>query len=182
MDVATAPCIICAFLLEGKVQGVKLRRYVEAAGRHFGVGGYVINTCEGRVFGEAWVSDTHQLTRLRGFETWITGRHAPAVYTDVKPTPVGTAYPEKARVGRFVASMSGELLDALHAETAKMFSQFTMVRDDRDAATLLHRRKANHETLSKILESTADVEKIMSSVAPVSSRHCTIGSWNVMAT
>ena len=36
-------CNVTVFLLQGKVQGVKMRRYVESAARHFGVGGYVIN-------------------------------------------------------------------------------------------------------------------------------------------
>ena len=72
-------CNVCAFLLSGKVQGVKLRRYVEAAGRNFQVGGYVINTDDGNVFGEAWIRD---------FATWIRGKHTRIVYTNVKPTPL----------------------------------------------------------------------------------------------
>ena len=72
-------CNVCAFLLSGKVQGVKLRRYVEAAGRSFQVGGYVINTDDGNVFGEAWIRD---------FATWIRGKHTRIVYTNVKPTPL----------------------------------------------------------------------------------------------
>ena len=42
------------FLLEGKVQGVKMRRYVESAGKYFNLGGFVINTQSGAVYGEHW--------------------------------------------------------------------------------------------------------------------------------
>ena len=42
------------FYLTGKVQVVKMRRYIEAAARHCGVeGGFCINTNDGHVYGEA---------------------------------------------------------------------------------------------------------------------------------
>jgi acylphosphatase len=151
---------ICAFLLEGKVQGVKLRRYVEAAGRHFGVGGYVINTEDGAVWGEAWGSDG-----IQDFATWIRGEHTPIVYTNIKPTPVGTAYPEKARVERLVVRRHEDEVDEKYYE---QFSQFTMVRDDHEADLILKERKEMQSMLAKAL-----AEKESCNVA----EGVEIGSW-----
>ena len=36
------------FLLAGRVQEVKMRRYVESAARHFNVSGFTINTMDGK--------------------------------------------------------------------------------------------------------------------------------------
>ena len=108
---------ILSFLFRGQVQGVKFRRYVEAAGKYFDVGGYVINLEEeesgdgGDVFGEAWVhvgvdGDVDGRCRnLNDFENWIWGEHRPAEYTNMKPTPVGPAYPALAKVERFATTI-----------------------------------------------------------------------------
>ena len=138
---------VCAFLLKGKVQGVKLRRYVEAAGRHFGVGGYVINTEGGDVWGEAWRAENDP--QIQGFETWIRGEHVPAVYTNIKPTPVGTAYPEKAQVQQLaVLNQEDDTMDETYAER---FARFTMVRDDQEAAVLLQERLEKQTRLASTL-------------------------------
>ena len=84
------------FLLEGKVQGVKMRRYVESAGKYFNLGGFVINTQSGAVYGEAWEvqqDDPQQeeqqssaSSKLEQFKKWIEGKWEPKVYTNIKPT------------------------------------------------------------------------------------------------
>ena len=91
------------FLLEGKVQGVKMRRYVESAGKYFNLGGFVINTQSGAVYGEAWEvkqeeqqkivkeqqssnSSSSSSSSLDQFKTWIEGNWEPVVYTNIKPT------------------------------------------------------------------------------------------------
>ena len=142
---------VCAFLLKGKVQGVKLRRYVEAAGRHYGVGGYVINTEDGDVWGEAFAVEDD---KLHGFATWIRGEVTPAVYTNIKPTPIGTAYPEKAQVDQFAVR---RYLDTDHPYFRR-FAQFTMVRDDEEAAALLQERKDNQQPLCDALQGKEGVE------------------------
>jgi len=123
--------VVLCFLLSGKVQKVKMRRYVESAGRYFGLGGFVINTKKGDVYGEVWnyyrdhwdhpndegngntkgtKEDNEQdvTTRSRSisssglskFRTWIRGEWNPKIYSNIKPTPIGTAYPKLARVDR----------------------------------------------------------------------------------
>ena len=89
------------FLLEGKVQGVKMRRYVESSGKYFNLGGFVINTQSGAVYGEAWEveqekqqqvekeqqsSSSSSSSTLEQFKTWIEGKWEPIVYTNIKPT------------------------------------------------------------------------------------------------
>lgn len=144
-------CKVTVFLLKGKVQGVKMRRYVESAARHFGVGGYVINiddendTDSGAVFGEAWVCDDHLIPQLKGFATWIRGEWVPAVYTNIKPTPVGTAYPEKATVEQYAVQTYHENVAMDHFDR---FSQFTMVRSDQEAAMLSWDRREIRKKLS----------------------------------
>lgn len=160
---------VCAFLLEGKVQGVKLRRYVEAAGRHFGVGGYVINTEAGAVWGEAWVDTVAGNDRIEGFATWIRGEQTPIMYTNIKPTPSGTAYPEKAQVERRAVLRHH---DDIKENYSQNFSQFTMVRDDQEAALLLEERKEIQELLAKAL---AGEEPTKDSGIP--DQEIEIGSW-----
>jgi hypothetical protein len=96
---------VYAFLLSGHVQGVKMRRNIESAANFFRVQGYVINLDDGKVFGEAWLLDTTtsnnnntndmttKTTPLDQFRTWIRGEWPERILTNVKPTPVGTAYP-----------------------------------------------------------------------------------------
>ena len=128
-----------AFLLTGKVQKVKMRRYIESAGRHCGVGGYCVNTDDGFVFGEAWVCDDHRVPLLRNFQTWIQGQWEPVVFTNIKPTPVGTAYPELAVVEQcYVLNVSP---CAISKDHFNRFSDFTMVRDDQESAMLQLERR-----------------------------------------
>lgn len=146
---------VLAFMLMGKVQGVKMRRYVESAARHFGLSGYVINTSKGHVFGEAWERRQQQCTsstttenddddddngqeHLDQFLTWIRGQWQPAVYHNIKPTPIGTAYPEKARVHR-CATVFLEQQQQQEEENA-LFDVFAMVRNDEQAEKLALRR------------------------------------------
>lgn len=127
--------VLC-FLLQGHVQKVKMRRYVESAGRHLQVQGYVINTKDGDVFGEAW-SLENNTESLDAFQTWIRGDWPSPVYTDVKPTPLGTAYPSKATVDRCITS----LMDDRDNGLINRFPKFTMVRDDEEASELLSERE-----------------------------------------
>ena len=144
-------CTVTVFLLKGKVQAVKMRRYVESAARHFGIGGYVINIEEsdnddsGAVFGEAWVCDDHLNHQLKDFATWIRGEWVPAVYTNIKPTPIGTAYPEKANVQQYAVQTHDDnvAIDHFHK-----FAQFTMVRSDQEAAMLSWERREIRKKLS----------------------------------
>lgn len=146
-------CNTTAFLLKGKVQAVKMRRYVESAARHFGLGGYVINihfggNDDGAVFGEAWVCDDHLNHQLKSFITWIRGEWEPAIYTNIKPTPVGTAYPELARVDQ-VAVLSR--YDNISMKNFHKYSRFTMVRDDQEEAVLSWERRETRNRLSTAL-------------------------------
>ena len=140
-----------------------MRRYVESAGQHFGVGGYVINIDEddahdpGAVFGQAWeaveVKEQEQqqemTSRLELFERWIKGEWTPREYTNVKPTPIGTAYPEKAHVEGYAVMVSSAPQPPQQNDDAKEeFLQFTMVRGDEDA--------------SRISEATAEVRRTLS--------------------
>jgi acylphosphatase len=147
-----------AFLLQGRVQKVKMRRYVESAAKHFELGGYVVNTEDGHVFGEAWVCDDKNRPSLRGFRTWIRGEWEPAVFTNVKPTPVGTAYPEKALVDRGVVTL--EESSASHhydvsLDHVNQFLSFTMVRDDNQSAMLQSERR---HVLERLLRAADDTE------------------------
>ena len=95
-DSTTKMRLILTFLLEGKVQSVKMRRYIESAGKHFGLGGFVINTQSGAVYGEAWEVTSNDRngesksptssSGLDQFKLWIQGRWEPKVYTNIKPT------------------------------------------------------------------------------------------------
>jgi len=117
------------FRLVGRVQGVKMRRYIEATGRYFGVAGYCINTSDGNVFGEAHGAPE----KMALFVAWLKG-FLRQDFTDLKPTPVGCAYPLKARVD--IANIE-ELSpwEAALIPLAKV-SEFTMVRDEDAAAAL----------------------------------------------
>lgn len=147
------PVTIAVFLLKGKVQGVKMRRYVESAGRHFGVGGYCININhgedEGAVFGEAWVRDQNMITPLKNFTTWVSGQWKPAIYTNVKPVPVGTAYPEKANVQQM--AVKPHQIAHIPPSMLQKYSQFTMIRDEQEATTLSCNRRDIQKELSTAL-------------------------------
>lgn len=146
---------VLAFLLAGEVQGVKMRRYVESAARYFGLAGYVINTQSGDVFGEAWerqhsvqVSledrdpcNIDKEQKLDQFMRWVRGEWEPKVYHNIKPTPIGTAYPEKARVHRCATLYySKEDMEPVsknnNLNLIERFDMFTMVRDDKEAEAL----------------------------------------------
>lgn len=162
-------CSKVAFVVRGKVQGVKFRRYVEAAGRHFGVGGYVINLDSGDVFGEAWVEDGHQKHLLNYFETWIRGEHAPAVFTNIKPTPIGPDYPELARVEKYAIARDVSV-GAWDQEYGDTFARFAMVRDNDEAAKIAKIRKQMQDSLIGALETGHGT--VSSLRNPIS-----IGSW-----
>ena len=165
-------CSMVSFVFRGKVQGVKLRRYVEAAGKYFGVGGYVINLESGDVFGEAWVEDGHQNHRLLSFERWIRGEHSPTVFTNIKPTPVGSAYPELARVEKYViardASVGG--WDRDQCDRFAHFARFAMVRDNDEATKISLTRKQMQDILIDALETGHGTDTSLR--APLE-----IGSW-----
>jgi len=131
------------FVLSGKVQGVKMRRYVEAAARHFGVRGFTINTAGGDVYGEAAGGEAGAVDSFAG---WLRGEWEPKEYHAIKPTPVGTAYPLKARVLRAeveVRAAPSDLGDTREPAPgvallppAFQEGEFQMVRDDAEAALL----------------------------------------------
>ena len=141
----------CAFLLKGKaVQGVKLRRYIEAAGKWSGVGGYCINTDDGSVFGEAWVKDCDDASSsLDRFQTWIQGKHTPKIYTNIKPTPIGSAYPEKAQVDQYVTlrRRTSQMNNGDNSKMTTTFETFTMVRDDQEASIIALKRNDVYNSL-----------------------------------
>ena len=114
------------FLLEGRVQRVKMRRYVESAARHFQLTGFVFNTSSGQVFGEAR-GDTNN---IQFFSQWVAGQWTPRVHANIKPAPVGTMYPELARVDRVSTLI-------LHDEAIDVnLLEFSMVRNADDARRL----------------------------------------------
>ena len=130
------------FLLAGRVQEVKMRRYVEAAARHFAVSGFTINTKDGYVYGEARTADVRASainlnegveSPIDKFETWLRGEWQPRTFTDVKPTPVGVAYPALASVTAVVIDRSAT---ATALPLPPEFKTFTMVRDDAEALAL----------------------------------------------
>lgn len=174
---------VLAFLLMGKVQGVKMRRYVESAARHFGVSGYVINTAAGHVFGKAWEQQQQQQKeqcnitgiddnpeggqlqrqqdeqqQLDQFVTWVRGQWKPAVYHNIKPTPIGTAYPEKARVHQCVTTTTilfylDQDIIVLNDDEQERFATFTMIRDDNEAAKLASQQIKLQERLEDAVTS-----------------------------
>ena len=142
-----------AFLLSGQVQGVKMRRYVESAARYFGLNGYVINIVEtGDVFGEAWVPanwsaavaepQPHRAPQLEQFHKWVRGQLEPRLYNNIKPTPIGTAYPAKALVSRCV-TLPLQGTDINH-RVMDRFETFTMVRCHEEAEFIAAERIAVH--------------------------------------
>lgn len=153
---------VLAFLLSGQVQGVKMRRYVESAARHFGLAGYVINMVEtGDVLGEAWVVATDTVasmtrtdepeqkeypvpTPLEQFHQWIRGQWEPREYHNLKPTPIGTAYPANARVSRcatLLLQTTASTTDEKHLQKwRKQFATFTMIREDAEADQIASER------------------------------------------
>ena len=133
------------FLLAGRVQEVKMRRYIESAARHFAVSGFTINTTDGNVYGEARSPDVRASainlnegveSPIDKFETWLRGEWQPRTFTDVKPTPVGVAYPALASVTAVVIDRSAT---ASALPLPPEFKVFTMVRGDDDALALEER-------------------------------------------
>lgn len=116
-----------------------MRRYVECAARHFGLSGFVINTKAGDVLGVAWTSETNE--SLDNFEIWVRGKWEPREYHNLKPTPIGTAYPSKARVESAVVL---RLYDTNENASKELFREnrmtrfriFSMIREDRESEML----------------------------------------------
>jgi len=102
---------------------------------------------------------------LDDFSTWLEGKWEPKVYTNIKPTPIGTAYPIKARVDRvkvlwlesegIIENHDGPARPAVTAKSSasnrnnaignaksmrERFAAFTMVRDDDEAEALARER------------------------------------------
>ena len=104
---------------------------------------------------------SHWSQNLRDFATWIRGDHTPIVYTNVKPTPIGTAYPDLARVDVYCVDnneRNNEWVDVKHYDK---FKQFTMVRDDQEAAMiLLWERRTKHDLLLNALNVAKKKEEI----------------------
>lgn len=206
-----------AFLLRGRVQKVKMRRYVESAARHFGVGGYVINTENendngngggGDVFGEAWLVTNHaddaggnadddadaddcsqkSSSLLDDFTRWIRGEWEPAVFTNVKPTPIGTAYPEKAVVDKCVLLLHWKqeggarnniwkdprIQQQQPQQQATMKELFVMVRDDQEAALIALERK---DILEKLLLVANNKTAEDNASASIREEAITISAW-----
>ena len=195
---------VCSFLLEGKaVQGVKLRRYIEAAGRWAGSdGGYCINTDDGGVFGEAWTKisnkndddddedhhDTSSFDSFNKFLTWIKGQHIPKEYTNIKPTPVGPAYPLKAQVDDYAVLLKKVVHDIKDDESKtaeggvpavqyyETFNQFTMVRDDEEASKIASSRKDIYELLKTTITKNRETNQPQNDLG-VNGERIEVGSW-----
>ena len=127
-----------SFRLNGKVQKVKMRRYVESAALDCDVKGFVVNTIGGDVYGEAEAITP----RLDRFQKWLEGRWTPRVFTNLKPTPVGMAYPELARVDR--VEFVRETIDSSRLLEAQGTSCFMMIRDSEAAAEI---EKSRHDRI-----------------------------------
>ena len=119
-----------SFRLKGKVQKVKMRRYVESAALDCAVKGFVVNTIGGDVYGEAEAITP----RLDRFQKWLEGRWTPKVFTNLKPTPVGMAYPELARVDR--VEFVRETIESSRLLKDQGTSCFIMIRDSEAAAEI----------------------------------------------
>lgn len=115
-----------------------MRRYIESAARFFRLRGFVVNLTDGAVFGETWTN--HDERSLHQFRTWIRGEWPEVILTNVKPTPIGTAYPAKARVESchgVWGIRSDEEATLLHR---KLPETFVMVRGDEEATVLISAR------------------------------------------
>lgn len=161
---------VYSFLLNGHVQGVKMRRYIESAARFFQLKGFVVNLEDGAVFGEAWHTETGSLanndSQLHRFRTWIRGEWPEVILTDVKPTPVGTAYPAKASVN----SCRGFWWESHSEKDVQFFKKlpevFTMVRDDAEAAVMISERFGMIDFLRGPIE-TANLVSVESTSWPM---------------
>ena len=173
--------VTVAFLLRGRVQNVKMRRYVESAAKHFGVGGYVINTDDGDVFGEAWIvnvvggdggddGDNTKQYLLRDFSKWIRGEWEPASFTNRKPTPIGTAYPETAQVETCVFLGEGTRWIWKDRQT----SDFEMIREEQQAAMMARERK---DILERLLQAANSKKKVNNDTEVIGDGEITIGAW-----
>eukprot|EP00941_MAST-03F_sp_MAST-3F-sp1_P001716 g1716.t1 len=121
------------FELYGRVQGVKMRRYIEAAARFLNIkGGFCCNTVEKTVYGEAY----GQSSDVTNFIKWLEGKWLPRVETNIKPTPEGTAYPKHAEIKRVcVRNILFEEKDVTEG------SRFSMVRDENESKHLVEKSK-----------------------------------------
>lgn len=213
-----------------------MRRYIESAGQHFGMGGYVINienddpNDPGAVFGQAWsintastmsttmnptiqhhTEDTTHLqnhhpqqqqqreyeegdvdgcdaslslssSSLDSFEVWIKGEWIPRTYTNIKPTPIGTAYPEKANVESYAimtttttttttGTVQQEQQQNYHHHMRSDFKQFTMVRGDEPAKILSEETQEIRAVLSSAMTNKDEWKEKKTNPTVV------IGSW-----
>jgi len=72
------------------------------------------------------------------------------VYHNIKPTPIGTAYPEKARVNRCAVLLSSDESGKVFVqERGSIFETFTMIRDDHEAEALAAERVSVQHRLLK---------------------------------
>ena len=106
------------------------------------MGGFVVNTPQGHVYGECccFTQDTDEgQESLRGFLRWLSGKWNPVVLTNIKPTPVGTAYPVHAIVDSVVIRPAADRYKVdIPGEYLKTF---TMVRDEETTVQLLLTRE-----------------------------------------
>ena len=119
-----------SFRLQGKVQKVKMRRYVESAARCCKVRGFVVNTVRGDVYGEAEAYPCD----LDRFQKWLLGLWSPKTFTNLKPTPIGMAYPELARVDR--VEITRETIETSSRLPSPSCDTFEMIRDSAAASNL----------------------------------------------
>jgi tRNA-dihydrouridine synthase/acylphosphatase len=112
------------FLLEGRVTSVKMRRYVENVALNLNLKGYVMNTANGNVYGEASGNDDS----IDWFSTWIHGNWLPKKYENVKSVTNGSfAYPKLARV---------DCAKVLPSDNISNLKDFCMIRDPTVALAL----------------------------------------------
>lgn len=93
-------------------------------------------------------SRDHLTPPLKEFKTWIRGKWAPAVYTNIKRTPIGTAYPEKATVEQYAVQTRYENVAMDYFDR---FSHFAMVRCDQEETMLSWERREIRKKLSPAL-------------------------------
>ena len=88
---------------------------------------------------------------------------------------LGTAYPDLARVDAYcvdniMKERNNEWLDVKHYDK---FKQFTMVRDEQEAAMLLWERRTKHDLLLNAL----NVAKKNEQIATISGVQLEFGAW-----
>lgn len=104
----------------------------------------MVNTPEGHVYGECCVGEgkVEQTSDVAGFVQWLSGKWNPVVLTNIKPTPVGTAYPLNAVVDDVIIRQA----IGVPQLPKEFLHRFTMIRDEQVTLQLLSLRTIPEES------------------------------------